>query len=68
MQFGSVLCVIPTGVFGGLRPSATHFDCPKDNSGAVIYGVEYPSVFLVMSDSITCGKLFTIEDWVEYYS
>lgn len=63
-----MVCRFPTGFFGGTRPSATCFHWPKDNSGAVIYGVEYPSVFLVMSDSITCGKLFTIADWVRYYS
>lgn len=68
LKCAPMVCVFPTGFFGGTRPSATCFHWPQDNSGAVIYGVEYPSVFLVMSDSITCGKLFTIADWVRYYS
>jgi hypothetical protein len=63
----SILGSFPVGFFGGLRPSAAHFDWPKDSSGAAIYGDDYPSVFLILSDSITCGKLFTIADWVKHY-
>jgi hypothetical protein len=64
----SVCCTLPQGFFGGTWPSTSHLDYPKDNSGAAIYGAKYPIGAWVMLDSITCGKLFTIADWEEYYS
>jgi hypothetical protein len=64
----SMLGVFPIGFFGGIRPTVVHFDWPKDSSGTAIYDADYPSVFLVMSDSMTHGKLFIIVDWVKYYS
>ena len=62
-----ILGVFPVGFFRGIRPSVVHFDWPKDSSGAAVYGTNHPSVFLVMSNSITGGKLFTIADWVKHY-
>jgi hypothetical protein len=65
---GWTVGILPLGFFGGKQPSNLRFNCPRDESGAVIYDAERPNISLVMSDSMTGGKLFTVADLMEHYT
>ncbi|KAF2433885.1 hypothetical protein EJ08DRAFT_17185 [Tothia fuscella] len=64
----SVLCVVPRDFAESLEQAGTGYGYKRDHAEEVVYDCNGPSGFLVMSDSITCGKLFTIGDLMEHYS